>query len=276
MADYATLLREHVTLTCRSVDRIFLQGYVPKLQTVGWVCQFLRWQRGFKTPSSAAFGCLGEAYVAAVHRFAEDNGVPVVHFVKGENKEQIARPLIEAAERQGGGGRVVLIGVAQERALVWRLRDAQAADARPAPDVATVAAVTRPSTTDDGQHVPGPRFEDPRVMAVLAAPCGVHSPDPRLRQPHPDPAGQRPPRRRLHPRHATYDLRRPRRKQLIERIPGSHRHLLTPPGRRAAVPFTETHDASRQPASPHSTPTYRPTSPPAARWPPPGANPSAR
>jgi hypothetical protein len=26
MADYATLLRDHVTLTCRSVDRIFLQA----------------------------------------------------------------------------------------------------------------------------------------------------------------------------------------------------------------------------------------------------------
>jgi hypothetical protein len=35
MADYATLLRDHVTLTCRSIDRIFLQAYVPKLQTVG-------------------------------------------------------------------------------------------------------------------------------------------------------------------------------------------------------------------------------------------------
>lgn len=43
MADYATLLRDHVRLTCRSIDRIFLQAYVPKLQTVGWVCQFLRW-----------------------------------------------------------------------------------------------------------------------------------------------------------------------------------------------------------------------------------------
>ncbi len=28
MADYATLLHDHTTLTCRSVDRIFLQGYV--------------------------------------------------------------------------------------------------------------------------------------------------------------------------------------------------------------------------------------------------------
>jgi hypothetical protein len=37
MADYATLLRDHVTLSCRSVDRIFLQAYVPKLQSVGGV-----------------------------------------------------------------------------------------------------------------------------------------------------------------------------------------------------------------------------------------------
>src|SRR6267378_1989380 len=71
MADYATLLRDHVTLTCRSVDRIFLQAYVPKLQTVGWVCQFLRWQRGYEIPSSAAFGRIGDAYVREIYRFAK-------------------------------------------------------------------------------------------------------------------------------------------------------------------------------------------------------------
>ena len=42
MADYATLLRDHVTLSCNCVDRFFLQGYVPKLQSVGQVCKFLR------------------------------------------------------------------------------------------------------------------------------------------------------------------------------------------------------------------------------------------
>lgn len=62
MADYSTLLGDHVTLKCRSLDRIFLQGYVPKLQTVGQVCTFLRWQRGFRIPSSAAFGQIGEQY----------------------------------------------------------------------------------------------------------------------------------------------------------------------------------------------------------------------
>jgi hypothetical protein len=38
------------------VDRIFLQAYVTKLQSVGWVCQFLRWQRGYEIPSSAPPG----------------------------------------------------------------------------------------------------------------------------------------------------------------------------------------------------------------------------
>jgi hypothetical protein len=68
MADYAMLLRDHVMLTCRSVDRIFLQAYVPRLQSGGMVCQFLRWQRGYPIPSSAAFGKIGQAYVTEVHR----------------------------------------------------------------------------------------------------------------------------------------------------------------------------------------------------------------
>ena len=54
MADYSTLLRDRVTLSVRSVDRIFLQGYVPHLQTAGWCARFLRetsslWRRGMAT-----------------------------------------------------------------------------------------------------------------------------------------------------------------------------------------------------------------------------------
>jgi hypothetical protein len=133
MADYATLLRDHVTLTCRSVDRIFLQAYVPKLQTVGWVCQFLRWQRHYEIPSSAAFGKIGDGYVAEIHRWAKANGVPVIRFAKGENKEAIARPLLEAAEREGGAGKVVLIGIAQEKTPVWRSWKAKGQEHAPHP-----------------------------------------------------------------------------------------------------------------------------------------------
>lgn len=119
MADYGTLLRDHVTLKCRSIDRIFLQAYLPKLQSVGQVCTFLRWRRKFKIPSSAAFGKIGDEFVKAVHRFAETNKIPVVHFEKGQNKEKFARPYIEAAAQEGKD-RVVLIGIAQEKSSVWR------------------------------------------------------------------------------------------------------------------------------------------------------------
>src|SRR6266436_2702690 len=114
MPDYFTLLRDRVTLKCRSIDRIFLQAYVPKLQSVGQVCIFLRWQRKFKIPSSAAFGKIGEEYVKAVYRFAEAHHIPVVHFKKGQDKEAVARPYLEAAANEGKD-RVVLIGIAQEK-----------------------------------------------------------------------------------------------------------------------------------------------------------------
>ncbi|HZD70564.1 MAG TPA: hypothetical protein VFA45_17220 [Actinomycetes bacterium] len=119
MADYSTLLRDRVTLKCRSVDRIFLQAYVPKLQSVGQVCRFLRWQRGFPIPSSAAFGRIGKGYEKAIRKFAEQQGIPFVRFKKGEDKEEAARPYLEAAawERREA---VVLIGVAQEKASAWR------------------------------------------------------------------------------------------------------------------------------------------------------------
>ena len=55
MADYATLLRDHTTLVCRSVDRVFLQAWVPNLQTPGMVARFCL-GRGFRYPSSAALG----------------------------------------------------------------------------------------------------------------------------------------------------------------------------------------------------------------------------
>lgn len=120
MTNYATLLRDQVSLRCRCIDRIFLQAYVPKLQSVGWVCAFLRWQRKVVIPSSAAFGKIGQAYVDEMHRWAKQQGVPVRYFKKGENKEAIARPLIEAAAKESGNGRVVLLGIAQEKASVWR------------------------------------------------------------------------------------------------------------------------------------------------------------
>lgn len=82
---------------------------------MGEVCTFLRWQRKFPIPSSAAFGRIGDQYLKALYRFAEANAIPVVHFKKGQNKEEVARPYLEAAAKEGKE-RVVMIGMAQEKA----------------------------------------------------------------------------------------------------------------------------------------------------------------
>ncbi len=83
MATIASLLREPATLQVNSVDRVFLAGYVPKLQSEGQVVRFLL-DRGFPIPSPAALGKIGEGYVRAVERFAKQKGIPLVHFKRGD------------------------------------------------------------------------------------------------------------------------------------------------------------------------------------------------
>jgi len=106
-----------VTLHVRSVDRLFLQAYVPRLMSEGLLVRFLL-DRGFTIPSPAPLGKIGQAYVRAIERFAKRESIPVVHFQRRQSKEEAARPYFERAEREGRFG-VVLIGVAQERARVW-------------------------------------------------------------------------------------------------------------------------------------------------------------
>jgi len=117
MATIESLLRERVALQVRSVDRLFLQAYVPRLMSEGLLVRFLL-DRGFPIPSPALLGKIGQRYVRAIERFAKRQAVPVVHFQRRESKEDVARPYFERAEREGRFG-VVLIGVAQERACVW-------------------------------------------------------------------------------------------------------------------------------------------------------------
>jgi hypothetical protein len=118
MATIASLLRERVSLQVNSVDRIFLAGYIPKLQSEGMLVRFLL-DRGFQIPSPALLGKNGAAYVRAIERFAKRNRVPMVHFKPGASKELVARRYVCKAQREGRFG-VVMIGVAQERCPVWR------------------------------------------------------------------------------------------------------------------------------------------------------------
>lgn len=106
----------------------------------------------------------------------------------------------------------------------------------------TFQSVVLPSQKD-GKHVPGLRFGDPRTMAILAALClflPTHNgfTNRMLREriafllepgPHGYSHGQ-----------MTYDLRRLRLKGLVLRLPGKHRYVVTPLGRRVALFFSKT------------------------------------
>jgi hypothetical protein len=118
MGTVATLLAEHVSFRCTSVDRIGVRGYIRGLQYEGGVVKFLV-NRGNTIPSPAALNRNHERLVSELDALVATSGVPVVRFGRGESKEDIARPYQDAALAAGRGG-LVLVGKAQERTSSWR------------------------------------------------------------------------------------------------------------------------------------------------------------
>ena len=109
----AELLDGHVALQVECLDRIYLNAYVPKLQTSGGVVWFLTEHRGNPIASPALFARIGNRFREDVKRFAIAADIPLIRFAKGDRKIDVVRPLLQAAERQARPG-VVAIGVAQE------------------------------------------------------------------------------------------------------------------------------------------------------------------
>jgi hypothetical protein len=95
--DLNTLLDQHVTLAYESVDRVFLNGYVAKLQEPDQLTWFLGQHRGQDLPRYELLGKITSEFVAAIEKLAEDRHIPVVHFEKGQRKETIAEPYFAQA-----------------------------------------------------------------------------------------------------------------------------------------------------------------------------------
>lgn len=119
MANVNTLLDEHVTLRYECLDRIFLNGYVPRLQTPEGLARFLAGQPGEEIPRYAILGERTARFMREVERLADSEAIPLVRFERGQRKEATAQPYLDAAAAAGREG-VVLIGLAQERASVFR------------------------------------------------------------------------------------------------------------------------------------------------------------
>ena len=124
------LLDGHTVLDIECLDRIYLNGYVPKLQVGGQVVTFLHDHRGMPIASPAVFEQIGTRFRQAVARFAENNDVPMIKFKKGIRKAAVMEPLLRRAAR-AGRSRVVAIGWAQEFQLVWTARKRDTDPAKP-------------------------------------------------------------------------------------------------------------------------------------------------
>jgi hypothetical protein len=133
MANIKELLSGHVTLEVECVDRLYLNGYQPKLVTSGGLVYFMTEQRGKIIPSPAVLGAITQSWVKAVAAFADTNGIPVIKF-EPRSKRDVSRKddiAFKLRQERGIDDGVVFIGVAQEKARSFAARKVFGANGGP-------------------------------------------------------------------------------------------------------------------------------------------------
>jgi hypothetical protein len=113
----ADVLSRHVVFELESIDRLYLNLYVPELQRVGQIVGYLTRHLGFDIASTALVAPNSEAFVTAIRRFAHDHRVPLIDFAKGQRKDDLMHEYLARAD---GSEQVLFIGRAQEKARVFR------------------------------------------------------------------------------------------------------------------------------------------------------------
>ena len=117
----ADMVAGHVGLDVSCLDRLYLNGYVNKLQTPGGVVYFFHDHRGKPIVSPALFEPIGEKFRRDIKDWARANGIPVVTFKAGDRKAEVMAPYLQAGAATGRS-QVVAVGCAQEFQLVWTAR----------------------------------------------------------------------------------------------------------------------------------------------------------
>ncbi len=112
------LLDGNVALDIQCLDRIYLNAYVPTLQTSAQVVAFLSGHLNYPFPSPALFNKIGQRFRHAVADYARAHSIPWITFGKDDDKLAVMTPHLRrlAATRSSG---VAAIGVAQEYQKVW-------------------------------------------------------------------------------------------------------------------------------------------------------------
>jgi hypothetical protein len=121
----AEILNDHVTFELEAIDRMYLNGYVPSLQTGGGVVYFMKTYLGARVPSTTMVAPMSERFVTAIERFVETESLELVTFKKGQRKDDVAQEYLAAFTGEEG---VLFVGKAQEKAHVFRTEKRRNAD----------------------------------------------------------------------------------------------------------------------------------------------------
>ena len=113
----AEILRDHVVLELEGIDRMYLNGYVPSLQTGAGFAYFLRNQLDCRVASTFMIAPMSKQFVGSIERFVKDQGVEMVSFTRGQRKDDVAHERLAKFEKPEG---VLFVGKAQEKASVFR------------------------------------------------------------------------------------------------------------------------------------------------------------
>ena len=113
----ADILDRHVTLAVGGIDRMYLNLYMPRLQSERGVVGFFRGHRGQPLPSAALMSPMNRDFVAKLERFVAQHDIPLVQFRKGQRKDNVMAEHLGKFHKQEG---VVFVGKAQEKTPVFR------------------------------------------------------------------------------------------------------------------------------------------------------------
>src|SRR5215471_6947007 len=113
----AEVLSKHVVLEVESIDRMYLNVYVPQLQAVEGTWKFIRIHRGHRVASTHMVEPITRQFVNSIEGFVEDNRTPLITFEKGQRKDDFAKQQRKDFRYREG---VVFIGKAHEKCTVYR------------------------------------------------------------------------------------------------------------------------------------------------------------
>src|SRR5712664_4147306 len=112
------VLDGHVVLDIECLDRVYLNAYVPILQSSGQVVAFMTQHLGMPIPSPALMEKISTRFRRGVESFASANGIAWVRFAKADRKLEVMQEYLNRQAATGRSG-VAAVGVAQEFQRVW-------------------------------------------------------------------------------------------------------------------------------------------------------------